>query len=151
MARYRKGANAERELIHKLFKMGFSVARVAGSGSTSLPSPDIIALNKTKILAIECKAWSQAYLNIPLKQMAELRSWSTNAGADFYIAWKIPHKGWFFLPAEIFKRTKKAYTISMKKALKQSLDIGVVTGQQKQLGAKITKRNKRTKTSTNRN
>ncbi len=136
MAQYRKGANAERELTHKLYGMGFSVVRIAGSGGTSLPSPDILALSPTKKLAIECKAWSKPYLNIRLSQMQELEEWATKAGVDFFIAWKYPHKGWFFLPKEIFKRTEKAYNISIDKAMKYGIDITVVTGKQKQLSKK---------------
>ena len=64
MARYNKGASAERELIKMFFNAGFSVARVAGSGSSSLPCPDMIALSKKKKMAFECKAWKANYLNL---------------------------------------------------------------------------------------
>ena len=39
-----KGSNAERELILDLFNKGWAVSRVAGSGCSTLPTPDIIAL-----------------------------------------------------------------------------------------------------------
>lgn len=136
MAYYNKGANAERELIHKLYNMGFSVARVAGSGCTSLPSPDVVALSPNKKLAIECKAWARPYLHIEKQQMHELEDWAQKAGVDLYVAWKVPHKGWIFLPKNLFSETQKAYTISLKDATKYGMDITVVTGQQKQLGAK---------------
>ena len=136
MAQYRKGANAERELTHKLYDMGFSVVRIAGSGGTSLPSPDILALSPKKKLAIECKAWAKQNLSIPDRQMLELEEWATKAGVDFFIAWKVPHKGWYFLPKNLFKKTSKAYTISLKNAMKYSIDITVVTGKQRQLKAK---------------
>ena len=139
MAHYRKGANAERELTHKLYNMGFSVVRIAGSGGTSLPSCDIVALSPEKKLAIECKAWAKPHLSIKDLQMQELEEWSKNAGIEFLIAWKVPHKGWYFLPKELFKKTGKAYSISLKKAMKYGMDITIATGKQKTLLAKTTK------------
>src|SRR3990167_2246744 len=72
MAHYAKGANAERELIHLLYDRGFAVVRVAGSGKTSLPCPDIVALAPKVKLAFECKAWDKEHLNITTAQMDEL-------------------------------------------------------------------------------
>jgi Holliday junction resolvase len=134
MARYNKGANAERELIHMLFKRGLAVLRVAGSGSTSLPSPDVVAMKPGMQLAIECKAWSKAYLRISNAQMEELYKWSEMAGAELYIAWKIPRKGWRFLKPEQFNDSPKGFNISLKKALSQGIDLGVVLGEQSQIG-----------------
>ena len=133
MGYYNKGANAERELIHALFDKGLAVLRVAGSGTTSLPSPDVVAMRPGLGIAIECKAWSKAYLHISLAQMSELEIWSKRAGTDFYVAWKIPRKGWFFLKPEQFNKTDKAYNISRKKALTHGLVLGVVIGEQHQL------------------
>jgi Holliday junction resolvase len=133
MTRYRKGANAERELIHVLFERGFSVVRVAGSGKTALPAPDLIALRHGRILAFESKAWAASNLSIPALQMNELVSWSNRAGAEVYIAWKVPHKGWFFLKPAQLKKTPKAFTISRKNALRQGIDLNVVIGEQSQL------------------
>ncbi len=136
MTRYAKGANAERELIKLLFERGFAVARVAGSGVSSLPSPDIIALKPGKQLAMECKAWSQAYLSIPLQQMDELSSWARVSGTEMFVAWKVPHKGWFFLQEKHFTKNPKFYVVSRKKAEKQGLPIEIVTGEQSQIQGK---------------
>ncbi len=133
MSYYQKGANAERELIHLLFKRGLAVLRVAGSGKTSLPSPDVIAMKPGLQLAIECKAWSKPYLSIALAQMDELHNWSRMAGAELYIAWKIPHKGWRFLKPRQFSKGEKGYNISRKHALTHGIDLGVVVGEQKQI------------------
>jgi len=133
MPHYRKGANAERELIHMLFDRGMAVLRVAGSGKTSLPAPDVIALKPGMQLAIECKAWNKAYLSISNAQMAELKQWSEMAGSELYVAWKIPRKGWRFLREEQFNKGTKGYNISLKKALSHGIDINVVIGKQFQL------------------
>ncbi len=130
MTRYAKGANAERELIHELFDRGFSVVRVAGSGKTALPAPDIIALSRNKKLAFECKAWGSNSVSIPLQQMRELVSWCERAGVEAFVAWKFPREGWFFLKPEHFTKTAHAYNCTKHNALKQKLDLNVITGRQ---------------------
>lgn len=130
MARYNKGANAERELIKMLFSAGFAVARIAGSGSNPLPAPDIIALKDGKCLAIECKAWKEGYLAIPLEQMRDLVGWGKKAGGEVFVAWKLPRKGWFFLKQADFNQSKKFFMVSSRKAMTVGKPFGVVSGQQ---------------------
>ncbi|MBU1929998.1 hypothetical protein KJ972_00680, partial [Candidatus Micrarchaeota archaeon] len=97
MSRYAKGANAERELVKKLFEAGFSVARVAGSGVSSLPAPDLLAFSKSHRFGLECKAWDSTSLTIPKRQFEELVHWCDNAACQAVFAWKVSNKGWFFL------------------------------------------------------
>ncbi len=136
MARYKKGANAERELIHILFDHGFSVVRTAGSGKTALPAPDILALKQGKQLAFECKAWAAGHLSIPTEQISELVGWSKRAGVKCFVAWKIPRKGWFFLTPGQMHKTKKFYLISRKNALRKAINLNVIVGTQKQIKLK---------------
>lgn len=133
MAYYNKGANAERELIHVFFEHGFSVVRVAGSGKTALPAPDIVALKDGKILCFECKAWDKNYLNISSQQMDEVVGWSDRAGAILHIAWKLSHKGWIFFQPNQMKKTGKGYSMSKENALKHGLNLNVITGEQSQI------------------
>ncbi len=133
MSKYRKGATAERELIHLLFKAGFSVARVAGSGSSTLPCPDLLAFSKKKKIAFESKAWNASYLNISKEQMESTQEWADNAGIDFFIGWKMNRKGWFFLKKNHFKKNKKNYSISVIEAQKKGLPLNVIIGKQSQL------------------
>lgn len=123
MAYYNKGANAERELIHLLYNEGLAVLRVAGSGSSTLPCPDAVALSPGLKIAFECKAWNKAHLSISMLQMTELHNWAKTAGTDLFVAWKIPRKGWRFLKPRQFNKTEKAYNISMKKALEEGLEL----------------------------
>lgn len=131
LSKYQKGAKAERELIHFLYSQGFAISRSAGSGTISLPAPDVIALKKDRKLAFECKFWSAQYLNITNTQMKELLFWRETAGIDLFIGWKIPRKGWRFLTPEQFKKNPKGFLISQKKALRKGLLLNVVTGMQK--------------------
>lgn len=133
MSHYRKGADAERELIHKLYDLGFSVVRTAGSGATALPAPDLVALSRTKRMAFESKAWDAAYLSISNEQMSELEGWCKRADAELYIAWKIPREGWLFLKPEHFTKTGKSYAITRKKALSKALRLLVIAGHQARL------------------
>ena len=57
MNRKGKGTRAERELFHMFYNTNkFLPLRVAGSGSTPIPAPDLLVGNGSRILAIECKA-----------------------------------------------------------------------------------------------
>ena len=133
MARYAKGASAERELTKILWGMGFAVARVAGSGKNALPMPDIIAMGKEKKLAFECKAWNAAYLNIDINSMEEQKECVRRAGGELVIAWKVPNKGFLFLRPEQLTKVQKSYAISLAKAMKESIPLEMVLGLQSKL------------------
>lgn len=113
MARYNKGANAERELIKSLDLIGFAVLRVAGSGVNPLPCPDVVALKNGKIIAFECKAKKGEYLAIKKQQMFEEVNWSKKAGAKFVIAWKVPRNGWLFIDPRHFNDSGKNFMIKL--------------------------------------
>jgi Holliday junction resolvase len=139
MGKYRKGANAERELLQLLHREGFAVVRVAGSGASKLPAPDCLALKKDKQFAFECKAWKGNYLNISKEQMQSLLAWSDQAGMPVYIAWRIPRKGWLFLEPSAFKEGSKSYSITLNVAASKGKPLNVFIGKQKRLGIKLSK------------
>ncbi len=127
MAHYNKGANAERELIHTLSNLGFAVLRVAGSGVSPLPSPDVVALKNGRILAIECKAWKGKYLAIPTVTMNDEINWAKTAGAEFFVGWKIPREGWLFVRAEHFHNAGKNFMISLEEARAKTITLETLT------------------------
>ncbi len=133
MTRYAKGADAERELIHDLFQRGFSVVRVAGSGKSSLPAPDLLALYQGRVWAFECKAWGASSISIPVPKMQELLGWCTRAGAEPVIAWKYPRQGWFFLKPEHLSKSAKHYSITLRQAQAKTSPIEVLLGQMAKL------------------
>lgn len=102
---YRKGYTAENELVHTLSKYGYVAMRAPRSGRIGLASPDIVAVKKGKILAIECKSRASAF-TVEREQLQELREWEEKAGAIPYIGWKIARKGWLFLELEDVERNK---------------------------------------------
>ncbi len=95
----RKGTNAERELMHKLWNQGFAVVRAAGSGSTTLPNPDLFASFEGKNYAIECKCTKNKFIRIRREQLENLKIFSRRAGAKPIIAVKFINNGWRFYEA----------------------------------------------------
>lgn len=122
MKHKKKGSNAERELLLLLYEQGFACARIAGSGSSSLPSPDIIAIKNNKGYAIECKTKSGNYLNIKEKQIEELKTWETLSGHKAFVAWRISRKGWFFIHVSKLNKTKKAYSVKKEFILEHGFE-----------------------------
>lgn len=121
MARYNKGANAERELIKLLAKHDFAVLRVAGSGTNPLPCPDVVALKDGIAIAIECKAKKGQYLPISVEQIEEEQGWAKMAGSKFLVAWKVPRKGWLFLEVKHFRKKEKNYMIKLDEAFAHTI------------------------------
>ncbi len=132
MAHYNKGANAERELLQLFWAKGFAVARTAGSGKNALPMPDLIVMGKGRSIVIEAKAWRNNNLTILDYQMQELLKWQELAGAEVYVAWRYPNKGWVFLKPEHFHKNKH-YAISFRQAQNVGSTLEVLLGEQIQL------------------
>ncbi len=116
-----KGSNAERELLLALYDLGFAVSRVAGSGCSTLPTPDIIAIKKKKIIAIECKTKKGEYLNISDSQIQELITWESLSCCKAYVAWRLSKNNWYFIHISMLNKTNKAYAIKRKEILEKGL------------------------------
>ncbi len=116
MSRKSKGINAERDLIHKFWGSGWASIRVAGSGSMRYPSSDILATNKIRRLAIECKTSKEPWKYIEKEDIEQLRVFSELFNAEPYIAVKFNKKDWFFLTLEDLEETDKAFMINIEKA-----------------------------------
>lgn len=112
----RKGINAERELIHKFWENSWTAIRVAGSGSSKYPSPDIIAANISRKLAIEAKVTKNNKKYFTIQDISQLLEFSGKFGAEPWLAVKFNKSGWFFLPPSEIEKTKKGFVFSLKKA-----------------------------------
>ncbi|MBU1245824.1 MAG: Holliday junction resolvase Hjc [Nanoarchaeota archaeon] len=110
-----KGTRAERELFHMLWETGiWACCRSAGSGSTPLPNPDLIASNGSKILAIECKAIKNTSKHFNKSEIDQLIEFSTKFGAEPWLAIKFDNQGWNFLRPEELKKTKTGnYSVNL--------------------------------------
>jgi Holliday junction resolvase len=101
----RRGCNYERQLVDLLHSRGFAAVRVAGSGAKALPTPDIVACRKGKILAIECKTTRKNQVYLPDQQVKELAQYSKTAGARPLLAIKFTQQQWYFLAPSKVPRT----------------------------------------------
>ncbi len=122
MSRKTKGINAERELVHKFWGSdSWSAVRIAGSGSMKYPSADILATNKIRKLAIECKTAKKPWKYISKEEIEQLKTFSEIFGAEPYIAIKFRKKDWLFLSLDDLEETDKAYMTNIEIAEKKGL------------------------------
>ena len=133
MSSKRKGTRYERELIHFFYNEGWGTLRSAGSGSTPLPSPDIIVSNSKKILAIECKAINSKRKYFSQKEISELKQFSDKFGAIPLIAIRFDRIGWFFIHMKDLGFSKTNHFISLDLAQKKGLKFEEIIGKYKQL------------------
>jgi len=117
MSRKGKGINAERELIHKFWATNkWASVRIAGSGSMRYPSADILATNKLRKLAIECKTSKDSSKYIEKEDIAQLKQFAELFNAEPYVAIKFNKKDWLFLTLEDLEETNKNFMINVEKA-----------------------------------
>ena len=109
--RYKKGANAERELAKILASENFAVVRSARSGG-SISIPDILGVRNGEVLAFECKTWKEKP-RLKLEEHMELVDWCAKAKARGFLAWR-KRGEWLFLNLEDVKTkdiTKEGLTL----------------------------------------
>lgn len=116
-----KGTNAERELIHLLWAEGIAAIRVAGSGSSHYPSPDIIAGNIDRKFAIECKSIKGTSKYIPKNEIYELQKFAQMFGAEPWIGLRFARNEWHFISIEDMKETKSSFAITLEKVKMKGL------------------------------
>lgn len=111
-----KGTGAEREIIHKFWGSGWAAVRVAGSGAIKYPSPDIIASNNLRRIAIEVKATKDEAQYITKGQIGQLDEFSRRFGAEAWIGVRFDNRGWFFVSIEELRETEGAFVLDFDKA-----------------------------------
>ena len=107
-----KGANAERELIHLFWSNGWVSVRVAGSGSMQYPSPDVLASNGKRILAIECKTSKNDSKYIDKAQIDDLKIFASDFKAEPWVGIRFARTDWYFLKPEEAEITPKNVLIT---------------------------------------
>jgi len=124
-----KGTNAERDLIHRFNDNGWVAIRSAGSGSMQYPSPDILAGNNLRRLAIECKAVNDIKKYFTEKEITELVFFANKFGAEAWVAVRFDRIDWFFLTIEDLEKTDKSYYVDIRIAKNKGLSFEQVIGQ----------------------
>ncbi len=98
MRKKAKGTKAERDLLDRLWAHGIAAVRVAGSGSTSHPSSDIIAGYKGRLAIIEVKTTSKEVVYIPQEEVNSMMRLASIMGGDCWLAVKFSSdRGKFYL------------------------------------------------------
>jgi Holliday junction resolvase len=108
-----KGSAAERELIHRFWGAGWAAIRVAGSGSTQFPSPDILAGSETKKMAIEVKATKDLKKYFPKQEINDLNYFAQKFGAEPWIVIKFDRENYYFIKTSDLEETDASYTASI--------------------------------------
>lgn len=111
------GFQQERELVAKLWKLGFAVMRAPASGAKIIRAkyPDIVAIKNGKIFVFEVKTREKpSTIYIESNQINKIREFSKRAGGKAFIAVKIRDgSGWRFVPVEKLEQTASGnYKIS---------------------------------------
>ncbi|MGV8172262.1 MAG: Holliday junction resolvase Hjc [Candidatus Woesearchaeota archaeon] len=123
-----KGSNAERDLIHKFNDNGWVAIRSAGSGSMQYPSPDILAGNNLRRLAIECKSTADIKKYLTKKEVDELVFFANKFGAEAWIGVKFDRMEWFFINIEDLDKNDKSYSIGIPEAKRKGLSFEQLIG-----------------------
>lgn len=111
---------------------GWGALRTAGSGSTTLPAPDLIVGNGSRVLAIECKS-GKGRRDIGAEQIEELRLFSKVFGAEPWVGVRFDNTPWYFLKLnEIGKTSGKNYFVDKKIASRNGISFEELIGKFKQ-------------------
>jgi len=112
-----KGINAERDLIHMFWATdSWSAIRIAGSGSMKYPSVDVLASNKLRKLAIECKTCKGTSRYLPKEDVEQLKTFADVFGAEPWLAIKFKGFDWYFISVSDMIETKKSFVIDISVA-----------------------------------
>jgi holliday junction resolvase Hjr len=121
MNRKSKGINAERDLLHMFWAKGWAALRAPASGSMRFPSPDLIAGNKIRVLAVECKTSKAKTKYFQPEDLDDLKEFSAIFGAEPWVAVKFNNEKWFFINPEDLSKTGSGFCISLEFAKNRGL------------------------------
>lgn len=129
----RKGSRTERELINLFHSTGqFAPLRIAGSGSTPIPAPDLIVGGKNRVFAIECKS-GKGRRDIRKEQVEELKIFSKLFGAEPWVGVRFDNMPWYFLDLKKLGKSKgKNYFVNPDLAVKKGIKFEELIGKYKQ-------------------
>lgn len=116
-----KGINAERDLIHLFWSNGWTSVRIAGSGSMKYPSADILATNRLRKLAIECKTTKDKKKYFTKEEIKQFKLFSEGFGAEPWVAIKFKGTEWLFLPINEIAETKKCFLVDTEIAKRKGM------------------------------
>ena len=116
-----KGINAERDLIHKFWSVDWAAVRVAGSGSSRYPCCDIVAGNRLRKLAIECKTSKEKQRYLTKDEIDQLKVYASLFGAEPWVAVRFDRMDWHFLSLDDLHDAGNSFAISRTLAEQRGL------------------------------
>ena len=115
-----KGSRAERELLNMFWEIGYGGYRAAGSGSTPLPSPDLLVGNGKRYLAIECKSIKTKAKYLEDGQIKGIIEFSKKIGREGRNGLRFNQYGWYFIQPHKLDKTKNGTLIASVEFLKEN-------------------------------
>ena len=129
-----KGTTAENELVHQFWDNKWVCIRVAGSGSTQYPAPDILASGSgstqypapdilasrgDKKIVMEVKVVNDVKKYFTGQEIRDLNYFGEKFGAESWVGVKFQQNQWYFCPTTELEETKaenyKIDLITMKR------------------------------------
>ena len=123
-----KGTKGERELVKVFNENDWVCIRAAGSGSSRYPSPDVLAGNAMRRVAIECKVTAETKKYLLDEEIEQLRTFANKFGAEAWIGVRFPSEPWYFFMLEDIEQTGKSWAISLELAKRKGLKIEELLG-----------------------
>ena len=106
-----KGSKGERDLVKFFNENEWSCIRIAGSGSSQYPAPDILAGNAIRRVAIECKVTKDHKKYFQNDEIQQLKTFSQKFGSN----------EWYFLMLEDLIDAGKSWSVSLEVAKRRGL------------------------------
>jgi len=116
-----KGSKGERDLVEFFNENEWSCIRIAGSGSSQYPAPDILAGNAIRRVAIECKVTKDHKKYFQNDEIQQLKTFSQKFGAESWVAVKFGSNEWYFLMLEDLIDAGKSWSVSLEVAKRRGL------------------------------
>ena len=118
-----KGTKGERELIKIFNENGWCAIRSAGSGSQRYLSPDILAGNAIRRVAIECKVTKDTKKYFLVDEIEQLKLFAHIFGAEAWIGLCFKEEVWYFLMPEDLESTGNNFVVSLELAKRRGLTV----------------------------
>ena len=112
---------------------GWAVVRIAGSGRSKYPCPDVLVGDGQRVYAIECKSSKGDAIYVGQEQMLSLREFSRKFGARSMIGVRFNNEKWWFLePHELEMTSGKNYKATRKLARSKGNAVETLIGELEQ-------------------
>jgi Holliday junction resolvase len=122
-----KGVNAERELVTKLWKLGFAVIRGPASGAKIKKGiyPDVVAIKNRYVFVFEVKKRSKlGHIYVDKEQVEKIREFARRAGGEALVAVKITElKVWKVVPITFIKEVSIDRVRIDREVIEQAQDL----------------------------